>query len=123
MALRKLIRSASALNSTAGAAVSGIAKVHAPRANQAATEPQGCTGQTFRRPCRGGQRVANEARQQQAVESAERLRGILAPMAAGGASLPAMASALEAAGVKTATGKSTWAPTQVKRAVDRLGLR
>jgi len=50
-------------------------------------------------------------------------KGILAPMAAGGESLPAMASALEAAGVKTATGKSTWAPTQVKRAVDRLGLR
>jgi DNA invertase Pin-like site-specific DNA recombinase len=72
---------------------------------------------------RGGQRAANEARQQQAVESAERLRGILAPMAAGGASLPAMASALEAAGVKTGIGKSTWAPTQVKRAVDRLGLR
>jgi hypothetical protein len=72
---------------------------------------------------RGGQRVANEARQQQAMESADRLRGILAPMVAGGASLPAMTSALEAAGVKTTTGKSTWAPTQVKRAVDRLGLR
>jgi DNA invertase Pin-like site-specific DNA recombinase len=72
---------------------------------------------------RGGHRAANEARQQQAVEAAERLRGILAPMAAGGASLPAMASALEAAGVKTTTGKSTWAPMQVKRALGRLGLR
>lgn len=72
---------------------------------------------------RGGQRVANEARQQQAVEAAERLRGILEPMAVGGASLPAMASALEAAGVKTTTGKNTWAPMQVKRALNRLELR
>lgn len=72
---------------------------------------------------RGGQRVANEARQQQAVEAAERLRGILEPMAVSGASLPAMASALEAAGVKTATGKNTWAPMQVKRALNRLELR
>lgn len=72
---------------------------------------------------RGGQRVANEARQQQAVEAAERLRGILAPMASGGASLPAMAAALQTAGVKTTTGKATWAPMQVKRALERLELR
>lgn len=72
---------------------------------------------------RGGQRVANEARQQQAIEAAERLRGILEPMAVSGASLPAMASALEAAGVKTTTGKNTWAPMQVKRALNRLELR
>ena len=72
---------------------------------------------------RGGQQAANAARQQQAVEASERLRGLLAPMAASGASLPAMASALEAAGVKTSTGKSTWAPMQVKRALERLGLR
>ena len=72
---------------------------------------------------RGGQQAANAARQQQAVEASERLRGLLAPMAAGGASLPAMAAALEAAGVKTSTGKSTWAPMQVKRALARLGLR
>lgn len=72
---------------------------------------------------RGGQLAANRARQEQAVEAAERLRGILAPMAAGGASLSAMASALEAAGVKTTTGKSTWAPMQVKRTLIRLGLR
>ena len=39
MALRKLIRSASALKSTAGEAVSGIAKGHAPRAKQAQAEP------------------------------------------------------------------------------------
>nr|WP_255002923.1 transposase [Cyanobium sp. HWJ4-Hawea] len=39
MALRKLIRSASALKSTTGTAVSGIAKGHAPRANQAGTQP------------------------------------------------------------------------------------
>ncbi len=72
---------------------------------------------------RGGQQAANAARQQQAVESSERLRGLLGPLATGGASLPAMAAALEAAGVKTSTGKSTWAPMQVKRALTRLGLR
>lgn len=72
---------------------------------------------------RGGQAAANEARQQQARQTAERLRGILSPMAAAGASLPAMAAALQAAGVKTPTGKNTWAPMQVKRAIERLGLR
>ena len=72
---------------------------------------------------RGGQRLANQARQQQATEAAESLRGILAPMASGGASLPAMATALEAAGVKTSTGKASWAPMQVKRALTRLELR
>jgi DNA invertase Pin-like site-specific DNA recombinase len=72
---------------------------------------------------RGGQQAANAARQQQAVEASERLRGLLAPMATSGASLPAMAAALEVAGVKTSTGKSTWAPMQVKRALTRLGLR
>lgn len=72
---------------------------------------------------RGGQLAANQARREQAVEAAERLRGILAPMAAAGASLPAMAAALEAAGVKTTTGKASWAPMQVKRALERLALR
>ncbi len=61
--------------------------------------------------------------QKVAVEASERLRGLLAPMTTGSASLPAMAAALEAAGVKTSTGKSTWAPMQVKRALTRLGLR
>jgi len=72
---------------------------------------------------RGGQAAANEAKKKNATDAAERLRGILSPMAATGASFPAMAKALENAGVKTATGKSIWSAMQVKRAVDRLGLR
>jgi DNA invertase Pin-like site-specific DNA recombinase len=65
---------------------------------------------------------ANEARRQQATEAAERLRGILGPMAATGASLRNMAGALEAAGVPTAAGGSRWSPAQVSRAAQRLGL-
>lgn len=72
---------------------------------------------------RNGQRAANAARQQQATEGAERLRGLLAPMVAAGASLAAMAAALEAAGVQTATGQTRWAPMQVRRVVQRLELR
>ena len=52
----------------------------------------------------GGQCAANAVLQQQAVEAAESLCGILAPMAAGGVSVLAMAAALEAAGVKIITG-------------------
>lgn len=66
--------------------------------------------------------AANAARRQQATEAAERLRGILMPMAASGASLRTMAAALEAAGVTTAGGASRWQPTQVSRALQRLGL-
>jgi DNA invertase Pin-like site-specific DNA recombinase len=66
--------------------------------------------------------AANAARRQQATEAAERLRGLLMPMAASGASLRAMAAALEAAGVTTAGGASRWQPTQVSRALQRLGL-
>ncbi len=65
---------------------------------------------------------ANAARRQQAREAAERLRGILGPLAATGASLRAMAGALEAAGVPTASGGLCWSPVQVSRAVVRLGL-
>jgi DNA invertase Pin-like site-specific DNA recombinase len=65
---------------------------------------------------------ANKARRQQATVAAERLRGILSPMAATGASLRAMAGALEAAGVPTAAGGSRWSAVQVSRAVQRLGL-
>lgn len=72
---------------------------------------------------RGGQAAANAARKKNAVDAAESLRGILSPMAAAGASLPSMAVALQAAGVKTPTGNSTWAPMQVKRTLARLGLR
>lgn len=66
--------------------------------------------------------AANAARRQQATEAAERLRGILVPMAASGASLRTMAAALEAAGVTTPGGASRWKPTQVSRALQRLGL-
>jgi DNA invertase Pin-like site-specific DNA recombinase len=65
---------------------------------------------------------ANTARHQQATEAAERLRGILGPMHASGASLRAMAGALEAAGVTTAAGGSRWSPVQVSRVVGRLEL-
>ena len=71
---------------------------------------------------RGGTAKANLARQQKATVDAERLRGVLAPLKSGGATLKAMAAALESAGVKTSTGQSTWAPMQVKRAIDRLAL-
>lgn len=66
--------------------------------------------------------AANDARRQQATEAAERLRGVLAPMAASGASLRAMGAALEAAGVQTSGGGSHWSAVQVSRAVQRLGL-
>jgi len=71
---------------------------------------------------RGGTEKANEARKEKATADAERLRGILAPMANQGASLRVMAEALRAAGVKTSSGRETWAPVQVARAIDRLGL-
>jgi DNA invertase Pin-like site-specific DNA recombinase len=66
--------------------------------------------------------AANAARRQQATEAAERLRGILGPMAASGASLRAMAAAVEAAGVPTAAGGSQWSPVQASRALKRLGV-
>lgn len=64
----------------------------------------------------------NAARAAKASEGAERYRGILAPMAARGDSLRAMAAALQAAGVKTAAGSETWAPAQVSRVIKRLEL-
>lgn len=66
--------------------------------------------------------AANQARRDQATAAAERLRGLLAPMAATGASLRSMGQALEAAGVPTAAGGSRWSPVQVSRAAKRLGL-
>ena len=71
---------------------------------------------------RGSTAKANAARRQKATVDAERLRGILAPLKAGGSTLQAMADALESAGVRTSTGQTKWAPMQVKRAVDRLAL-
>ncbi|MCT0198402.1 recombinase family protein [Synechococcus sp. CS-1325] len=66
--------------------------------------------------------AANHARREQASTAAERLRGILAPMAQAGASLRAMAAALNAAGVATASGGTSWSPVQVSRAIKRLEL-
>ena len=74
----------------------------------------------------GAQRPAvaalNAARAQKASEGAERLRGLLTPMAQAGQSLRAMGAALEAAGVLTAAGATTWSPAQVQRALKRLQL-
>jgi DNA invertase Pin-like site-specific DNA recombinase len=67
--------------------------------------------------------AANQARRDQATAAAERLRGLLTPMAATGASLRSMGLALEAAGVLTPSGCSRWSPAQVARAVERLGVQ
>ena len=64
----------------------------------------------------------NAARAEQAAEAAERFRGILAPMAAAGSTLRAMAGALEAAGVQTTGGSTNWSPIQVSRVLKRLEL-
>lgn len=69
---------------------------------------------------RPGQERSNAVRAQKAAEGAERLRGILEPLSASGASLRAMAAALEAAGVTTASGATRWSPIQVSRALKRL---
>ena len=57
-----------------------------------------------------------------AAGRSEVLRPILAAMAAQGASLRAMAQALSAAGTNTANGEPL-SPTQVRRHLERLGLR
>ena len=67
--------------------------------------------------------AANQARRDQATAAAERLRGLLTPMAATGASLRSMGQALEAAGVLTPSGCRRWSPAQVARAVERLGVQ
>jgi len=71
---------------------------------------------------RGGTKKANAARRQKATADAERLRPLLTSLQSQGATLQSMASALEKAGVKTSGGRDSWAPMQVKRALDRLGL-
>jgi hypothetical protein len=91
--------------------------------NRQPSKPEGIASAVDRRPSQTAHNRLTETRQLQVVEAAERLRGILAPMASGGASLPAMAADLQTAGVKTTTGKATWAPMQVKRALERLELR
>jgi DNA invertase Pin-like site-specific DNA recombinase len=64
----------------------------------------------------------NIAAKARATDSAERLRGVLAPMAAAGMSLPAMSAALAGAGKVTKNGRPL-SPTQVSRLLQRLGLR
>ena len=57
-----------------------------------------------------------------AADRSEELRAVLAPMAAAGMSLRAMANALYGAGTATANGEAL-SPTQVRRHLERLGLR
>lgn len=72
---------------------------------------------------RGGQLAASQARKQQAIKDAERLRSILEGMAKSKETLQKMADALQSAGIKTSTGKSTWSPIQISRVLQRLGLK
>lgn len=71
---------------------------------------------------RPGTLVRNDAARDRAMASAERLRPVLAPMVAAGMSLRAMAEALAAAGTVNRHG-APLAAIQVRRLVDRLGLR
>lgn len=71
---------------------------------------------------RPGQERAAEASRQKAQDAAERLRGVLEPLAAGGASLRQIGMALEAAGIRSNQGGQSWSPTMVKRAIERLGV-
>jgi len=64
----------------------------------------------------------NGARASQAAAAAQRYRGLLAPMAAAGASLREMAAALESAGVTTTGGSHQWSAAQVSRVLKRLEL-
>jgi hypothetical protein len=57
-----------------------------------------------------------------AADRSESLRAVLAPMAAARMSLRAMAQALYGAGTTTANGEAL-SPTQVRRHLQRLGLR
>ena len=63
----------------------------------------------------------NTAAKERATREAEKLRGVLRPMAAAGLSLRDMAAALEGAGKTTKSGNQL-SPTQVKRLLERLGI-
>jgi DNA invertase Pin-like site-specific DNA recombinase len=63
----------------------------------------------------------NAAARERATAEAEKLRAVLAPMAAAGMSLRAMGQALAGAGTVTRTG-APLGPSQVARILDRLGL-
>lgn len=64
----------------------------------------------------------NQAAKDKATIEAEKLRGVLVPMVLAGLSLRDMAAALKGAGKVTKNGEAL-SPTQVKRLVERLGLR
>lgn len=63
----------------------------------------------------------NTAAKERAQGEAEKLRGVLRPMAEAGLSLRDMAAALEGAGKTTKTGNRL-SPAQVKRLLERLGI-
>jgi len=71
---------------------------------------------------RPGQEKARQALAQKATSQAEKLRGILEPLVSNQASLRAMATALQAAGVRTNGGREQWSPIQVSRVLQRLQL-
>ena len=64
----------------------------------------------------------NDAARERAQAGAERLRPVLAPMAAAGMSLREMSAALAAAGTTTKAGNPL-SPSSVKLQLERLGLR
>ena len=70
---------------------------------------------------RPGTLTENAAAKAKATAEAEKLRAVLAPMAAAGLSLRAMAAALAGAGTRTRTG-APLGPSQVSRLLQRLEL-
>jgi DNA invertase Pin-like site-specific DNA recombinase len=69
---------------------------------------------------RDGTEKANAVRSQQASAAAQKLAGLLQPMAAQGLSYRAMADSLNASGVPTASGRGQWQAMTVKRVIDRI---
>ncbi|MCP9910255.1 recombinase family protein, partial [Cyanobium sp. BA20m-p-22] len=70
---------------------------------------------------RANTRTRNDEARARAQAGSERLRPVLAAMAAQGASLRQMSAALAAAGTVTKAGNA-WSPSTVKLALERLGL-
>jgi len=71
---------------------------------------------------RANTRTRNDEARDRAQAGTERLRHVLAPMAATGMSLREMSAALAAAGTTTKAGNA-WSPSTVKLALERLALR